>query len=220
MDIAAVESQVDRTFNVNTLGAFVANKQPVAFSRWGDGEWTCILQKRKGKANCDGHRYFPDMAVDLADVLRERPPYFTGLQRFALRVCEGTIPKWLTANGLEDKRWVESDIFHKAAQNGIWDFKEWPTLLVGPAHLRSAFKNIRFVEIPSRNCWLETQAVLQKIRTELTDNPAHVVGFCASMPSKVWIHWLWKEDGNRTLIDFGSVFDPLVGVKSRRYMRK
>ena len=37
----------------------IVNKEMYSFSRWGDGEWLCLLGA-KGM-NCDKHQYFPEL---------------------------------------------------------------------------------------------------------------------------------------------------------------
>ena len=88
-------------------------------------------------------------------------------------------------------------------------------ILVGPKHLDRMF-DAGFIGVPDRNAWLD----YKRVRSDLVDRLAAmikpVVLFCAGMMSNVLIDDLSKEDGV-TLIDCGSVFDPYVGVCSRKY---
>jgi len=215
-----VEPRVRRAFGVDDLQRFIDTETPFAFSRWGDGEWRAVCQQRPGKANCDGHQYFPDMGEALGDVLRSRPPYILGFQKWPLKTrrpwCE-----WLEREGLTDLTWVEANCLHTAAQKNDWRFRQWPHIMVGPRHLLKVFPNTEFIVVPDKDCWLQTDAILSEVWSVLTDRRQHmVVGYCGSMAANVWVDRLYHEFPQHSHIDFGSVFDPLAGVYSRRYMKK
>ncbi len=193
-------------------------RTPFAFTRWGDGEWNAVLQRRPGKSNCDGHQFFPDMGRELGEIIRRPPDYMIGMQPLARRIMGKKIDHFLG----RELPWVGADIFHKAAQRNDWAFlkafREQRHALVGPEHLRRVFPGSRFFAIPDKDCWLATDDVLSWVRKKLTEKTC--VGFCASMAANVWIDRLWQEQpGKHLLVDFGSVFDPLAGVRSRSYMQ-
>ena len=88
-------------------------EDPFTFSRWGDGEWRAVLrQNKKGGQNCDGHKFFPKMGVDLAAVLIGRPQYMLGMQNFSMRIYGKSIQRFLERNNLTDLRWYTADVFH------------------------------------------------------------------------------------------------------------
>lgn len=189
-----------------------------SFSRWGDGEWACLLDKRPGKANCDGHTYFSDLGQRLHAILASRPNYHIGLQPLAKRMYGDEID----AFGLS---WSNADILHKASMHGelhtFFDAvrrQKKRVIVVGPSHLDGMRKHIgkyALLEIPERNCWLDYERVARRL-TKALDRHDSLVLFAASMMSNVLIH---DFHGDATLIDIGSVFDPYCGVKSRTYMR-
>ena len=197
---------------------YIQSETPFAFTRWGDGEWNAVLQRRPGKANCDGHAYFPDMGAELGKIIRRPPEYMIGMQPLARRLMGAQIDAFLG----KELPWVSAEIFHKSAQRGEWGFldafKGQRHAIVGPEHLRRLFPKSRFFAVPDKDCWLATEDVLSWVRKKLTEKTC--VGFCASMAANVWIDRLWQEQpGKHLLVDFGSVFDPLVGVRSRTYMQ-
>ncbi len=198
------------------------NREPFSFSRFGDGEWSAILQ-RPGK-NTDGHEYFPDMGAALAEVLRSRPAYPIGIQNHALR----TLPEvavWLALNGFHlGNDFVNADVWHNASIEG--QFKRFfealrhkSVLLVGPHEVAKLGIHNYWVEVPSLNCWKSKDVIMKGI-----DNYIDYVGivlFCASMASNVMIHELYQKHGKvKTLLDMGSVFMPYVGVANRSYHKK
>jgi hypothetical protein len=215
------DPEVNRSFTVADLARLIADKQPFAFSRWGDGEWHAVTAPSARKANCDGHKYFPEMGQALADVLKRRPSYILGFQHWPPRVrrpwCE-----WLEKQGLTDLKWVEANIFHFAAQAGDWCFRAWPDVMLGPSHLRNVFPSAQFITVPKKNCWLSTGRLMAELADLLDLRKEHtVVGYCGSMAANSWIDIMFHEFGDKhSHIDFGSVFDPLGGVYSRRYMRR
>ncbi len=190
-----------------------------AFSRWGDGEWNAVLDLRKGRANTDGHQYFDDMREALRAVLRKPQRYDMGMQGLARRIMGDQIEAWLEKNGASFE-WVRADTFHDAAMRGDWAFKDAFTAeshaVVGPVHLRPVFPNARFVEVPTKNCWLDYNNLLKLAGRSV--GKVKRIGFCAGMMSKVMIDDMFG--GDVQLLDFGAVFDPLGGVKSRGYMRQ
>lgn len=187
------------------------SKEKYSFSRWGDGEWLCLLNY-KG-ANCDGHEYFNDLGNKLRQILTLTPKYTIGLQSLASRRFEKEIESYTNNFNLT---WCGSDVFHHASSNGKLNelfevLKDREVILVGANHLKG-FKGWKHIEIPTKNCWLSYDKTL--IELEETIKEDDVVLFCASMMSNVLIDEL---NGRATLIDMGSVFDPYAGVNSRTY---
>jgi hypothetical protein len=214
------EVNVDRSFTILDLAAKIDAGEPFAFSRWGDGEWRAVVSPTPTKGNCDGHAYFPDMGEALGNVLKSRPPYILGFQKWPEKIRRPWA-MWLQENGLSDLRWVEANIFHFCAQAGDMTFREWPEILVGPKHLRPVFPNVTFIEVPSKNCWRASRETLDTLRMELHNRDSHtVVGYCASMAANVWLDRMYHAFPQHTHIDFGSAFDPLGGVYSRNWMRR
>lgn len=186
------------------------NKEQYSFSRWGDGEWACLLNKQG--QNCDRHIYFTDMGKRLREILESKPNYYIGLQNLAYRLHKDVIDKYTNGYKLN---WVKSDIFHNASSNKRLNelfevLKDRNVILVGGGHLKG-FNDYSFVEIPRLNCWLSYKDTLEKLLNIQKDD---VVLFCASMMSNVLIDDLHSK---ATLMDLGSVLDPYVNVKSRKY---
>jgi hypothetical protein len=192
---------------------------PLTFSRFGDGELLAILG-REG-ANCDGHRYFPDMGRRLRGILAGEPRYTLG-----------TLPQCLVRPGLKPAielapgvRWVSSLCLHDALLDGRFgEFFEALSgrrvVLVGPPHLRKLAddRSWTLVEIPLRNCWLRYESTRDAL-LDAEHGSDTVFLFCASMMSNVLIDDLYRFDPTRTYIDVGSALDPFAGVHSRPYHR-
>jgi len=226
MTLARVSHPVD--FYVERL----CRDELFSFSRWGDGEWAALLTKRPGKVNCDGHRYFAELSEDLRAVLAERIrqpeqyDYWVAMQDLALRVYGGDIRRWLeqAGSGLE---WRCADVFHRASLSGqlqplLDAMAAKPLLIVGPPHLRALRERLpyrHFVEVPAKNCYTDLARIIREVKAvhALAEKPL-VVSLSASMPAEVIIHRLYPYlKADSFLLDFGSLWDPYVGVRSRKY---
>lgn len=185
------------------------------FARYGDGEWLCMFGKEG--ANCDNHKYFTDLGEQLKKSLIEEPDYLCGIQPLSL--SHKIRDKILSFTEGLKINWVDADCLHSASIDGkLKEFGEAINhryvILVGPAHLHSLFDCVHIV-IPDVDCWLQYEKVCEQLDFHLKGSNNAVVLLCASMMSEVIISRFRKVDC--TMVDCGSVFDPLVGVKSRRY---
>jgi hypothetical protein len=203
--------------------------EPFSFTRWGDGEWIAAGGKRLGGKNCDGVAYTPllrdRLRASLVD-LKQFSNHVFGLQRLALRLFPGRIDQ--LAPGV---RWAAADVFHDASLAGripqlLSALAPLNVILIGPEHLApiAAKLHAALVPVHPKNAWGTQDAfVLQEVHdlVSMAGSERHVVGLSAGPGSKEWASRLLMRYGDHQLsvIDFGSVWDPYVGVASRRYMR-
>lgn len=200
-----------------------------SYARYGDGEWHAILGD-KGK-NCDGHAYFDAMGKELAASLRT--PYYHGTIPAVDRyVGLKRVNKYLRTAKLSDKQWYGGNVFVNAMRNGklrplVDVLRDKPFLYVGPRFLKDFCIHTLgadgVVTIPDVDCYLEKDHTLRLLRAMIHTLDTHIIGFSASMTTKVLIADLYPEFGDKlTMIDFGSVFDifPDGGRTSRKYMRR
>jgi hypothetical protein len=146
------------------------------------------------------------------------------MQRNALRTQGPAIVRFLKKHGVRHP-WYYSDVFHYANIDGklypfISALRSRRTVIVGPAHLRVL--NIRtiayshFVEVPLKNCFLETDTVEKEILRWGSGKRDVVYAFSASMAANVMIHELFPRLGaDNWLLDLGAIWDVYAGVKSR-----
>lgn len=208
------------------------NKEPFAFSRWGDGEWICLLQnerafkKGKPRSNCDGHTYFPDLGEALGNVLKSNPSYYLGMQPLARRIMGDEIEAWQKDNGVNID-WCGSEIFHEAsAKREFYEpfmdaLKGRTVIMVGPQHLGGGPWDVH-IRVPLMNAWESNYEISVRLAHLVEQNPEDfVVLFAAGMTSNVLLHEIkcisddWGQ--HDTFIDIGSVLDPYFGKKSRKY---
>lgn len=204
------------------------SSKPFAFSRWGDGEWRAVSGLCKNQANCDGHRYFASMGNELRAVLTSRPVYRLGMQPLAAQVFGQYIVGFLKKHNLSDMSWYDGDVFHKGSIAGrmseiLQAMNRRKVLLVGPQHLKNVpFKYWKQVVVPSRDVYLQLSVILERINGFLKGKGEPLlIAISASMPAELMVDVLHKRYGDlHTIVDFGSLWDPLVGVLSRTYMQR
>ena|SRR3990167_5427760 len=215
---------VPRPDRFDAYVAALDTRLPVAFSRWGDGEWQCILGHHG--TNCDGQPYTPALRQDLVAVLRGRPRYDLGLQGFAVRRMGPAITAWLEAEGL-DLLWVDADSFARRSRDGrlgplLAALTARPVVLVGPTYLRHLplFPVAAHVDVPGRMRHEDAiEQLVHESMAALEAWPGAVVIVSAGLTAKVLIHRLHAASPASTLLDCGSVCEPYVGRVTRTYHR-
>jgi hypothetical protein len=203
----------------------VSTGHPFAFSRWGDGEWSAVLGH--GTQNCDQQEYTEELRHDLRQVLLGRPEYTLGMQALALRRFGEEIISWLEERKLSFL-WVDSGVFHRASARDqlgplLAAMRSHEVLMVGPERLRplGLFAAARHVVVPDESCYDELERLTDetfKAATRMGGTP--LVALSAGMASNLIIDRLHEALPQATLIDFGSVWEPYVGVANRRYHRQ
>lgn len=199
---------------------------PFAFSRWGDGEWQALLGY--SGANCDGQVYTGALRADLTRVLEDRPTYLLGLQPLAVRAMGDDIHAWLKRRRL-NLPWVNADVLANASINHVLsDFTgclaRRGVVLIGPAHLATLalFPILHLIVVPSQGAYDAYARVrdqsLQALSALQTDRP--VVLISAGLMANLLVHDLARAFPTRTILDCGSLWDPYVGVVSRKYHKR
>lgn len=215
--------------NYSDLVSKIENHEQFAFSRWGDGEWMCLLNPNENKSNTDDHTYFHDLAQALHATLLAGPTHYLGLQRKAMKDMGSKITAYLNEHELNFD-WVDADLLHDASGGGYLDnfltvLDKRKVVIVGPRYLQGVLHAVDynfFITIPDKNCWQKYGRVKEELQHLLAhEDDDLVVLFCASMMSNVMIHELYQEYGDwHTFIDAGSVLDPYAGKATRKYHKK
>ena len=203
----------------------LSTRTPFALSRWGDGEWSCILGD-EGE-NCDGHSYFPKLGEDLRHILLKQRPYFHAIGPKAYGDMGNRVNPWLDSHNIS-REWHYANTFLDASWHGelfplIEQLQTKRVLYVGPRHLREvarAFPLVGFYEIPSKDCYLSYPSIVDVVERSAWDLKPDVIAISAGMTANVLVDSLWLRYGEDvTIIDFGSLFDIYCGVASRKYMQ-
>lgn len=200
------------------------SRTPLAMSRWGDGEWSCLLGA-EGR-NCDGHTYSQALCDDLTSVLERQPRYLCGLQGLAMRKMGSAIGDWSNQHCCP-RRWVDGDVFHRASAKGelaplIAALRDRGVILVGPDRISQLglFPVASCVGVPLRNCHDDvTRVVDETVRSIDVHGTEPVVSVSASMSANVVVDCAHRARPHATVIDFGSLWEPYVGIANRTYHR-
>lgn len=225
--------------NSGFYARLLAHGEPFVFSRWGDGEWEGMLQKRTPVSvtashlsevetlglgqNCDGHLYYFDMCDALRGLLLDQhahpdPRVFHGLLKIARRMYEPAI-----SDILPGFQWVDGDVLledfiYGKALPFFQALRTRRLLYVGPERMKglTAYLPIaRWVTCPLKNAWLEIDALVSEVATYAT--PQDVIGLSCGPAAKVLAMRLHQLRPDVTLVDFGSMFDGVCGFKTRSY---
>ena len=146
------------------------------------------------------------------------------MQVRAVKCMGKEIRQFLDKNGV-GVEWQDADVFHYCNNAGtlfplVQRLRAMKVVVIGPNHLRrledSVFPYSGFIEIPLKNCYLDKEDIFRRIREYWEKSGPAVYAFSASMTANVLIHRLYPLMGQTSwLIDFGSLWDVYVGVKSR-----
>ena len=217
------ESKIKHYHNIGFYINKLKNNEFFSLSRWGDGEFLCASNK-KGY-NCDGHNYYPELRDGLIKALKSDLPYYKATYPEDQNMIKNNLflinkllkdnnvkIEWYYARVLEDVL-LRGDINPLANQLNKMNF-----IVVSEENKKNLPFLTDFIEIPKKNCFLKKEDIKQKIieMFEKYDNP--VFGLSASMTTNVIIDELYPIIGDKCwMIDFGSIWDPFVGVYSRSY---
>lgn len=192
---------------------------------------------RKGKTNKSGHHFPPELGEQLRQLLLSRPrcrlalggrftnpkahPSFTGMGRWT--------KKWLDDHQLGDLVWDDQDLMCRALYQCRFEpfldvLRARKIVMVGPQHLREfrLFPVISFVECPRRNAFKALGQLFRQLTALLDKAQDHLVVSISMGPaSPLLVEMLWAHcNGEHTIIDTGSIWDPFVGDHSRTYMER
>lgn len=207
----------------------INNGQPLAFSRYGDGEFMCAMGVR-GK-NCDGHTYFAKMGDELLQALKlhhQEEDFIFATSPIARRLLEKEIVELLTKNGIALNAHHTGVLTESSIAGELSPFVEALSnkrvLYVGPNRLKPFILHhfaTSFVDIPLENCYLKITDTLVQIYQHLDRIGYDVVAFSASMAANVMISRIWQNYyRDVSLLDLGSIWDVYAtGLPTRSYMR-
>lgn len=209
----------------------INENKPFAFVRYGDGEWSAILNDGRRMTGTRSHSLtIPGMQKQLRRSLMEKPKnrrYIVSLRQTALT---RQIEVWLYRRGLL-KGWHDCTVFYKASRKAqlfpLIDAlrkSELSLVVVGPPHLAKLKKRARlpvdrFIPVARRNCYRGIGKAIDAVLD--TKEKPMIVSISAGPPGKLIAWRLFKHIGkNSVIMDFGSLWDIYCSVPSRNYQRK
>lgn len=195
-----------------------------SFARYGDGEWSSIFNK--GRQNCDGNRYTPQLKDMLVNSLITAPngKFQTGMQKMALRMWGQKIYRWLKNHKI-NRPWHNADVFHTANLKGkLYPFIELlndrPSVLIAPAYMAKIDINFNdYIITPRKNCESDSKRIVAEM---IQLCPGTITCCCLGPSAAGIIRQVYDVIGRDCwLLDIGSIFDPYVnGGRTRRYFKK
>lgn len=206
----------------------IKNNDPFAFVRYGDGEWSAIINDRRARTGSGSQSLtVPALQKDLRRSITQRPKagnYIMALRESSLK---RPISQWLAkhAGGI---RWHDCTVFYKASKKGwlnplIKAFREseLPKVVVGPPWLRKLngriFPVAAHVKVSARDCYAAKKWIIKQV---LTFGKPAIISISAGPTGKVLVRELFRHLGQQSfIVDFGSVWDIYCGKRSRMYMR-
>ena len=207
------------TFYVDKL----RNREPFALVRYGDGEWSAIVQDR---ASCVGQRLnLPGMREAMMLSIRRAyndPRYLMACHPNQAR---GDIEDWLREHQPPFLKWLDNRTLYQASRKGrLYPFvaalRELSASLViiGPPHLRNLARVLPyagFIEIPGVDAW----PMLEHILAEAENYRGAVFSISAGPTSSplVWRMFARGHCDRGVLLDVGSLWDVYCGKASRGY---
>ena len=197
------------------------------YSRFNDGEWTAISRKCTAGMNCDKHKYFERMGVDLENVLLNYEfdlDYILQFDRQWMRLplVKETFELMTRLNS--ELAFIDKDFIRDAYENDTNAFKQFIKMLgrknvviVGPAYLEELRQFFEFghVVVPLVDCYLEKDRILEDIDEMPHGNVIYL--YSASMLSNILIDEQSFEDIH---LDVGSVWDAFFVSPEYNFIRK
>lgn len=215
--------------NYDDMIAMLTTKEPFSFVRYGDGEFGLILKDERiwNHLSSKWGQTLLDQAGPLRAIIESGPKYILGVQEMAYRLW----PEQLDALVPESVYTVQADCLHRRSEVGTIDsffdaLSDRNVILVGPSYLSGYCKHMGWQLITSiqDGSWRVWEDIYYKVviainKMDVEQNKKDpVVLYSASIASKLCIDRVYNEFGNVfTQIDTGSLFDPYVGVISRKY---
>lgn len=194
------------------------NNEHFRYSRFNDGELTAIIGQSPNRANCDGHRYFPQMGQELKDVLlnyKADENYI--LEAFdhwyyKLPHIKQVLHDLVEAN--PELKFLNTDFIRIAHEQYPERFiqvldvlREKNVVVVGPAYLTNLNKHFsfRYIDVPLKNCYMAMDRITENVeRIACVEDDVFFL-FSASMPANIIIDGF--DDNRNTYLDWGSVWD-------------
>jgi hypothetical protein len=203
-----------------SLNDIISDIKPgFAFARYGDGEWKLVLDSpwREGL----NENFTPDLCEAMRGTLLNYNGVKLGMQSaeyLKKRELFEPAQEWLKKNKLDNLKWYESDVLHKASFRGeLQPFANAVrgAISIGPDYFSTLPFISKNIAIPYGGVWSHRKEVFKKA-LQIKDS---IVLVSAGPLAKVLVHKLHELDQNNAIIDTGAVFDPYCGHRSRGYMK-
>lgn len=203
---------------------FVSNleeKRGYSFARYGDGTFLG-MQGKEGR-NCDGSPIRKDQTDLLEKSIRDTN-IAHGMGDLALSVAHADL--WLEAKGIEIE-WWDCNVMHTASIQGrlspfIKLLKKRRTVLLGPWHVQQ-LKGIplqAFISVHPTHAFYELARLEKAAVRNIEKSRANTVLISAGTAAPILVSRLHRRFPEVNVVDTGSLWDPYVGILSRKVFRR
>ena len=206
------------------------NGIPFSFARYWDGEIECMIDKKGLGYNCDRCHYTAELRAALLKTITNNYDYYHALNQpksnMATKSMQDQFEKLLES--MQSKvKWFDFMVFQYAVETGnfapiLRALKGRKVLFIGGKHLWSAMSllpNAEFYEAPQTDAFNSLNDI-ESFCTRKSDISNLVIILCVGMAANVFIVDLYPKYGKSfTMIDMGSVWDAMLGLKKRRWIR-
>ncbi len=207
------------TFYVDKL----TRREPFALVRYGDGEWSAIVQDRR---SCVGQRLdLPGMREAMMLSIRRAyndPRYLMACHPNQAR---GDIEDWLRENQPRWLKWLDNRTLYQASRKGcLFPFVDAlrhldaPLVVIGPAHLaqlEDILPVAAHIEIPGVDAWSRLEHILEA--AEAWRGAVFSISAGPTSSPLVWRMFARGHCDRGVLLDVGSLWDVYCGRASRGY---
>lgn len=220
--------QIYKKLTILNMVKMLDNNTPFSFSRYGDSEWRAALNYKEGQFKSSTHDYDQNLNFDIQNSLMKKNKgnnLYYGIPRHCITEFKEEIEKKLI--NLSDIDWVDANVFYFAAEadNELNSFvkalRKKRVCLVGPIHLAPLkfLTSSGHIIIPSRNAYKKIGKIAISMFKQKNTTDVYIL--CASLASNILIHFIYPVLGKtHFLIDCGSIWDPHVGILSRKRYEK
>ena len=213
--------------SVQNYAMMIEGNMQFAQVNYGDGEWLAILGRPKGSFNSQGE----DMGHPaLRDALRQTLFFNTGVWCGTNpgRRRQREVNLWVEKHE-PDVHWVFKDTLSGANVRGdigpvFRAIRRRNTFIVGPQHLSRLSQDVvghrMIMKVADTTAWMDAEATAKALVSICKGH--ELVLLCAGMGSNLIAHHAWPKLKLKgcSLLDMGAIFDPYVGVYSRKHYKR
>lgn len=209
----------------------IINNEHFRYSRFNDGELIAIIGQTPQGANCDGHQYFPEMGIELKNVLlqyKHSDDYILESFEHWYRVLphiKNIIHELIKEN--PELKFLNTDFIRISHEQEpekfialLDELKKKKIVIVGPSYLKKMDKHFdfKFIEVPIKNCYLEINRIVDEMKKINEISSDNFFLLSASMPANIIIDRF--KDNKNTYLDWGSVWDTFYVSPEYGFIKK
>lgn len=201
---------------------------PYTFIRYGDGEWSAIMQDRPRTSSRSQGLRIPALKKQMKKSIIKAPDVDNYIAATRPGSQRPGIGDWLRENKPDHLHFHDCRVFYQASKHGrLYPFIKalrehaLPVIVVGPERLKALHERVfditGFVTIPNKDCFVERDRIMLEV---LSYTMPKIVLLTAGPAAKIMAFHLYHRIGAGSfIIDLGSLWDVYTGKASRSYQK-